>query len=157
MKKMKRNDEESRRLRENTFRAPQDICLNLFLILVRESSLGFCFLLIYFINNLLCYVTIFSSIKKIITSLYLNSLKSFRERERESFYDRLSEGPLRHLACPALRATILARRGSLCLVWSTFSPGVLLSSRCCHPPLGFIDADYGYFSDGVDGLYSGFL
>ncbi|KAF2596322.1 hypothetical protein F2Q68_00008406 [Brassica cretica] len=68
-----------------------------------------------------------------MTSLYLNALKSFRERE--CYY----------LACPALRATVLARRGSLCMVWSTFAPGVLLSSRCCHPPLGFIDADYGYF------------
>ncbi|WZZ32531.1 hypothetical protein YC2023_015932 [Brassica napus] len=111
MKKMKRNDEESRRLRENTFRAPEDMCLNLFLILM----------------------------------------------QREYFYDRLSEGPLRHLACSALRATVLARRGSLCMVWSTFAPGVLLSSRCCHPPPGFIDADYGYFPDGVDGLYSWFL
>ncbi|KAF3539941.1 hypothetical protein F2Q69_00020024 [Brassica cretica] len=99
MKKMKRNDEESQCLRENTFRSPEDMCLNLFLIL----------------------------------------------------------SPLRHLACPALRATVLARRGSLCMVWSTFAPGVLLSSRCCHQPLGFIDADYGYFPDGVDGLYSGFL
>ncbi|CAN6851517.1 unnamed protein product [Brassica oleracea] len=64
MKKMKRNDEESQCLRENTFRSPEDMCPNLFLILMRESSLGLCFLLIYFINNLLCYVTIFSSIKK---------------------------------------------------------------------------------------------
>ncbi|RID74585.1 hypothetical protein BRARA_B01677 [Brassica rapa] len=36
MKKMKINDEESRRLRENTFRAPEDMCLNFFMIL-RES------------------------------------------------------------------------------------------------------------------------
>ncbi|CAN7122686.1 unnamed protein product [Brassica rapa subsp. narinosa] len=154
MKKMKRNDEESRRRRENTFCAPEDMCLKLFLILVRESSLGFCFLLIYFTNNLLCYVTIFSSIKK---SLPLSILTLSNLSEIECFYDRLSEGPLRHLACPALRATVLARRGSLCMVWSTFAPGVLLSSRYCHPPFGFIDADYGYFPYGVDGLYSGFL
>ncbi|CAN6843299.1 unnamed protein product, partial [Brassica oleracea] len=109
--KMKRNDEESQCLRENTFHAQEDMCLNLILILV----------------------------------------------QKEYFYDRLSEGPLRHLACPALRETVLGRRGSLCMVWSTFAPGVLLSSPCCRPPLGFIDADYGYFPGGVDGLYSGFL